>query len=172
MGSRALMGALGLAVSGTSKHQKTKLDAIKDLRRSTLAIARPALFPKIVAQTLQRFSPGWLSPDLEAGVSESPSGQKFGEQIYKQLQPSQRGATRHGASVPRLFYRSPHPRLAPCYPPEAVATLAIRTELRGKNFAVMAHRTRHGNRPARLSIFVIRGVTDAEHPPISDCLSG
>src|SRR5258708_37323703 len=51
-------------------------------------------------------------------------------------------------------------------------TLAIRTELRGKNFAVMAHRTRHGNGPARLSIFVIRGVTDAEHPPISDCLSG
>jgi hypothetical protein len=99
MGSRALMGALGLAVSGTSKHQKTKLDAIKDLRRSTLAIARPALFPKIVAQTLQRFSPGWLSPDLEAGVSESPSGQKFGEQIHKQLQPSQRGAKRHLAHL-------------------------------------------------------------------------
>jgi hypothetical protein len=49
------------------------------------------LIPKIVVQTLQRFSPGWLSPDLEAGVSESPSGQKFGEQIHKQLQPSQRG---------------------------------------------------------------------------------
>ena len=57
------------------------------------------LIPKIVAQTLQRFSSGWLSPDLEAGVSESPSGQKFGEQIHKQLQPSQRGATRHLAHL-------------------------------------------------------------------------
>src|ERR1700726_896853 len=35
----------------------------------------------------------------EAGVSESPSGQKFGEQTHKQLQPSQRGATRHLAHL-------------------------------------------------------------------------
>jgi hypothetical protein len=31
MGSQALMGELGLAVSGTSKHQKTKLDAVRRL---------------------------------------------------------------------------------------------------------------------------------------------
>ena len=39
----------------------------------------------------------WLSPDLESGVSESPPGQKFREQIHKQLQPSQRGATESSA---------------------------------------------------------------------------
>jgi len=164
------MGALGLAVSGTSKHQKTKLDAIKDLRRSTLAIARPALIPKIVAQTLQRFSPGWLSPDLEAGVSESASCQKLENRStssFSQVSEEQHVIWRILVSDYRRI------QIRAVLSLEAVTTLWPSAPNCGERTSPswrIGPATGIGQHVFRFSSSAVS--LTREHPPISDCLSG